>query len=121
MNPRLATLARVVLSVAAITCATGCKKKHGGGAPVSVTGAGRSTDPAGVLLLQVYPNDDVAWFFAAGGGSCVFLAEGTIDEDAGVLVSEFDEEFPYEIVGDVLEVTDPDDNFGGSFEKVDVN
>ncbi len=119
MPPRIATLVRLALALAVLVGAAGCKK--GDGTPESPTGAWRSTDPAGVLLLRVFPNDQVQWFFAAGGGSCVYLASGTIDEEEGVLVSEFDDEYPYVVADGVLEIDDPTDQLGGTFERVDAD
>jgi hypothetical protein len=115
MKLRACTLARVAIGLLVAAGVGGCKER-GGESSAPVTGTWRSED--GVLLLRVFANHDVEWHFAAGGGSCVFLAEGTVDESDGVLVSEFDDEYPYAVAGDELAVDDPEGQLGGSFARV---
>lgn len=109
------TLARLALGLALASGAPGCKKSSSESLP---TGAWQSDD--GLLLLRIFPSGQVSWYFTAGGGSCVFLATGTIDFEGAVLVSEFDDSYPYALSGDELRIDDATGELGGSFTKVEL-
>ncbi len=116
MKPLARTLARLALGLALVVGVAGCKNDEGPSAPPGAIGAWRSDD--GVLLLRIFEDGTIAWYFSAGAGSCVFLAEGTIDEGSKVLVSEYADKYPYVLTGDQLQITDPTGQLGGSFTRV---